>query len=58
MWSNNKILYDQLDLFLRILEPMKYLHSQKITHADIKPVNILINKDGTIKIADFGMASL
>ena len=31
------------------------MHSQRIFHRDLKPQNILINKEGVIKIADFGL---
>lgn len=35
---------------------MKYLHSAEILHRDMKPSNLLINSDGTMKVADFGLA--
>ena len=37
---------------------MKYIHYKKIIYRDLKPTNILIATDGTIKIADFGVAKL
>ncbi len=36
---------------------LKYAHSKKVIHRDIKPGNILVSKRGEIKITDFGIAS-
>ena len=35
---------------------IKYLHFKKICHRDLKPENVLINDDGHIKLADFGLS--
>lgn len=40
----------------QILEAVKYCHSKRILHRDIKPQNILIDRRGTLKLADFGLA--
>lgn len=40
----------------QIAEGMKYIHSHGIKHGNLKPSNILISDDGTIKISDFGKA--
>ena len=41
---------------LQLLEGVRYLHSQKILHRDMKAANLLINNKGVLQIADFGLA--
>lgn len=43
-------------LLYEVLIALNYLHSVKIVHRDIKPGNILINKEGDLKLCDFGLA--
>lgn len=39
-----------------ILRALDHAHAQRIVHRDIKPHNILISKDGRVKVTDFGIA--
>ena len=42
----------------QIAEGMKYIHSRKIIHHNLKPSNILVSEKGIIKISDFDKAQL
>ncbi|KAK4048044.1 Suppressor of Sensor Kinase (SLN1) [Microbotryomycetes sp. JL221] len=43
---------------LQMLNGLVYLHSQNVVHRDIKPDNILLDANGTIKFVDFGAAKV
>ncbi len=40
----------------QILQGMLFCHQRRVLHRDLKPQNLLIDKNGTIKLADFGLA--
>ena len=41
----------------QVFEGLAYIHSQRVMHRDIKCSNILMNSQGIVKIADFGMGT-
>lgn len=44
--------------FTQLINAVGYMHSRGIGHRDLKPENVLLDADGNLKLADFGMASL
>lgn len=45
-----------LKVAVQLCRAVEYLHSQETVHRDIKPGNIMLKGDGTLKIIDFGLA--
>jgi len=57
--EQGRIAPDQaLRMTIRILAAVDHAHRNGIVHRDIKPQNILVDKHGRVKVADFGIARL
>ena len=47
-----------IQITIRILSALQHAHENGIIHRDIKPQNVLVNTNGHIKVADFGIARI
>ncbi|HJN11154.1 MAG TPA: serine/threonine-protein kinase [Pirellulaceae bacterium] len=44
------------DIIMQTAEGLSYAHEQGLVHRDVKPENLLVCSDGTVKVLDFGLA--
>lgn len=49
---------ERVELLVRICDAVEHAHQRGVIHRDLKPPNILINKEGLPKVLDFGVARL
>ena len=55
--QNGRILYaTALDFIIQICSGIEVAHEHHTIHRDIKPQNIIVSKNGTLKVTDFGIA--
>jgi hypothetical protein len=58
MQSGSLTSREALSIIPRLCDALQYAHEHDVLHRDIKPENILIDTEGRVKIADFGLAKL
>ncbi|MBW8862979.1 MAG: serine/threonine protein kinase, partial [Acidobacteria bacterium] len=51
-------IVEKLDIVAQLCDGLGYAHEQGIVHRDVKPANILLLGDGSVKLLDFGIAKL
>ncbi len=56
--KNNLSVGERLKLFRKVCEAVQYAHQNLVIHRDLKPKNILVTKDGTPKLLDFGIGKI
>lgn len=55
--SEEPLSSDHIQFFIyQILGALLYMHSANVVHRDLKPLNVLVNKNCDVKLCDFGLA--
>ena len=51
-------IVERLQLFLQVLDAVRYAHAKQVIHRDLKPSNILVTESRQVRLLDFGIAKL
>jgi serine/threonine protein kinase len=63
-WIDDGLLYEGgcdkslvriLDVSIQFARGLAYAHEKNLVHRDVKPANVLVTADGTVKVTDFGL---
>lgn len=49
------VVFDQIDILLKVADALAYAHSRGVAHCDVKPSNVLVGEFGEVLLADWGM---